>query len=101
MVKTFYEVVWTTRSQQHMKQIHKYISRDSLKNAEKVILDITVAVMKAVTNPECYRSDKYKKNNDGSFRAFEKHQYRVVYRFSKNIIRVLRVRHTSREPKFY
>ncbi|MBS1566856.1 MAG: type II toxin-antitoxin system RelE/ParE family toxin, partial [Bacteroidetes bacterium] len=45
--------------------------------------------------------DKYKTNNDGSYRAFEKHRYRIVYRFGNNIIRVLRVRHTSREPLNY
>jgi len=52
-------------------------------------------------NPEFYGSDKYKKENDGSYRAFEKHHYRINYRFTDNVIRVLRVRHTGREPKEY
>ncbi len=101
MVVKQYEVVWTKRSQQHMRRIFDYISKDSVQNAVKVLEDITEAVNKAVPNPEFYPADKYKKNNDGSYRAFEKHRYRIAYRFGQHTIRVLRVRHTSMEPKEY
>jgi len=37
---------------------------------------------KAAANPEIYGPDKYKTDNDSSYRAFEKHHYRVAYRFS-------------------
>lgn len=96
-----YQVVWTKRSQQHLKHAFDYISCDSVQNAVKVLEDIVLAVNKAVRNPEFYPPDKYKKDNDGSYRAFEKHRYRISYRFGNNVIRVLRVRHTSMEPKEY
>jgi addiction module RelE/StbE family toxin len=95
------QIVWTRRSQQHMLALFKYISIDSPKNAEKVVEDILAAVEKTIQNPHYYNHDKYKTNNDGTYRAFEKHRYRVVYRYKKNIIRILRVRHTSMEPKAY
>jgi plasmid stabilization system protein ParE len=95
------QIVWTRRSQQHMLALLKYISIDSPKNAEKVVEDILAAVEKTIQNPLYYNRDKYKTNNDGTYRAFEKHRYRVVYRYKKNIIRILRVRHTSMEPKTY
>lgn len=101
MVEKIYQIVWTKRSQQHMKAAYKYISEDSPQNALKVVEDIVAAVTKAISNPEFYNPDKYKVNNDGSYRAFEKHRYRIVYRFKKDIIRVLRVRHTKMEPKKY
>lgn len=101
MVKGQYQIVWTKRSLQHMKAVYKYISEDSLQNARKVVEDIATAMNKATRNPGFYNPDKYKTNNDGSYRAFEKHHYRIVYRFTKNIIRVLRVRHTKMEPKEY
>lgn len=101
MVKKQYEVVWTKRSQQQMKAAYNYINEDSPQNAIKVVEDIVIAVNKAISNPEFYSPDKYKINNDGSYRAFEKHRYRIVYRFTKNIIRVLRVRHTKMEPKSF
>jgi plasmid stabilization system protein ParE len=74
---------------------------DSPRNASKVVQEIADAVHKAIYNPEVYGPDKYKIENDGSYRAFEKHHYRIAYRFSKNIIRVLRIRHTSMEPLEY
>ena len=101
MVEKKYVVVWTNRSQSHMKQAFNYISQDSPQNAIKVLEDIVYAVNKAIANPEVYGRDKYKHNNDGSYRAFEKHHYRIVYRYNNNIIRVLRVRHTAMEPKEY
>ena len=84
-----------------MKQAFDYISKDSLQNAVKVLEEIVEAVNKAISNPEFYGPDKYKQNNDDSYRAFEKHRYRIAYRFSNNIIRELRVRHTGMEPKEY
>ncbi len=78
-----YRVVWTKRSQQDMRRAYEYISKDSVQNAAKVLQDIVAAVDKAVINPEFYRPDKYKINNDGSYRAFEKHRYRISYRFKK------------------
>lgn len=101
MVEKTYEVVWTKQSQKQMRQVFKHISKDSPRNASKVVQEIADAVHKAIHNPEVYGSDKYKTNNDGSYRALEKHHYRIAYRFSKNIIRVLRVRHTSMEPVEY
>ncbi len=99
MVSAICKVVWTKRSQLHMKQAYDYICNDSPKNACKVLEDIIEATNKAITNPEVYPPDKYKVNNDGSYRAFEKHRFRISYRVTKNIIRILGVRHTSRSPK--
>jgi plasmid stabilization system protein ParE len=101
MVIKPYQLVWTQRSQQHLKAAYKYIRKESPQNAAKVIFDIITAAEKAIINPEYYNPDKYKIDNDSSYRAFEKHRYRIVYRYTKNIIRVLRVRHTSMEPKRY
>jgi hypothetical protein len=63
-----------------------------------VVQEIAGIVQKAAGNPQIYGPDKYKTDNRGSYRAFEKHHYRVPYSFSNNIVRVLRDRHTSMEP---
>ena len=84
-----------------MKNVFEYISEKSEQNALKVLEDIIKAVNKAIQNPEFYPPDKLKKNNDNSYRSFEKHKYRIAYRFSGNIIRVLRVRHSKMEPLEY
>jgi len=81
--------------------LFKYIHKDSPQNALKVVNGIITAAEKAITNPEFYSQDKYKTENDGSYRAFEKHRYRVVYRYQNKTIRVLRVKHTKMESKNY
>ena len=101
MVDKLYEIAWSKRSQTHMKEAYSHISKDSLKNAAKVLEDIIKAVTKAKSNPEYYNLDKYKSANDGSYRAFEKHHYRISYRVMDNAIVILRVRHTSMMPKKY
>ena len=101
MVVQNYELVWSKRSQQNMLASYKYISEDSEVNAKKVLADIIKAAEKAMVSPQLYPIDKYKENNDGSYRAFEKHKYRISYRIKKNIILVLQIRHTKMKPKIY
>ena len=101
MVEKKYAIVWTKRSQLQLRQIFDHISKESYQNALKVLEDIVFAVNKSIYNPEFYNPDKYKLNNDGTYRAFEEHHYRIAYRYSKNIIRILRIRHAAMEPKDY
>jgi plasmid stabilization system protein ParE len=74
------QIVWTKRSQLPLRAAYRYISQDSIPNAAKVMDGIIAAVEKAMANPGFYGPDKYKADNDGSYRAFEKHSYRIVYR---------------------
>ena len=101
MVIRQFRVVWTKQAERHLRKIYEYISLDSPKNALKVVNDLAECMDKTFGNPEVYPIDKYKLDNDGTFRAFEKHKYRLSYRYSKDIIRVLRVKHTKMLPKYY
>jgi len=69
-------------------------------NALKVADDIIGILKLTAINPEMHPLDRYKIFNDGSYRAFEKHHYRIVYRFINNKIKVLTIRYTSRNPKW-
>lgn len=63
--------------------------------------DIADIIKSLPLNPHKFPKDKYKLANDGSYRAFEKHTYRIAYRILEFEIRILRVRHTGMEPKDY
>jgi len=52
-------------------------------------------------NPEIHPLDKYRKNNKGDIRAFEKYSLRVAYQVTPKEIRIIRLRHTSRNPLRY
>lgn len=94
-------VVWGIHAKKELANIFEYISLESPKNARKVadtIVDLTLSLSQ---NPLKYPLDKYKKNNDGTWRAFEKYHYRVAYHIMANEIRIVRLRHTSRTPLDY
>ncbi len=95
------EVRWPYRAQNQLAKAYQYILITSYQNAEKVKKDILASVHKLVVNPEMYPPDKFRKNNDGSFRAYELHRYRIAYRVTEKEIIIVRVRHTSMEPKKY
>lgn len=52
-------------------------------------------------NHSIYPADKYKKDNDGSYHAFEIDEYRVSYRVKDAVIKIIRIRHTSRRTQRY
>lgn|SRR5690606_17505349 len=94
-------VIWPARAQKQLEKAYEYILRDSYQSAEKVKKDILVSTRKLAANPEIHPPDKYRKNNDGSFRAYELHRYRIAYRIKGKEIIIVRVRHTRMEPKKY
>ena len=95
------KVIWSKTADNQLQKVYDYIKEDSLQSAQKVkkdILNITKNISKAPTR---YPLDKYRKNNEGDIRAFEKHSLRISYQIRKAEIRIIRVRHTSREPLKY
>jgi len=95
------KIGWDRKATQQLKQLYTFIYKSSPQNAEKVRNDIVAIIDRIALHPEIYSPDKYKANNDGSFRAFEKHRYRIAYRVFETEIRVLQIRHTSMEPLLY
>ncbi|MCY7311924.1 MAG: type II toxin-antitoxin system RelE/ParE family toxin [Bacteroidota bacterium] len=95
------KVIWPLPAQTQLAEIYKYILKSSYQNAEKVKADILASSRKLPANPEMYPADKYRKDNDGSFRAYELYHYRIAYRITEQEIIIVRVRHTAIEPRNY
>jgi plasmid stabilization system protein ParE len=94
-------VVWNNRAAAYFTKAYERIKLDSYANAEKVRLEIVKIVDHLPANPERFPPDKFKSNNDGTVRAFEKYSFRVPYRFDDKEIRILRIRHVKQEPLMY
>ena len=92
---------WKRKAVLQFSDAIKYIEKDSLMNAEKFEKEILKKIDGLLLQPERYRPDKYKTNNDGSYRAFEIFSYRISYRYISNQIRVIRLRHTKMNPLKY
>lgn len=50
---------------------------------------------------EAHPLDKYKINNNGNYRAFELHRYRISYLVKENEVVIVRIRHTSQQTEEY
>lgn len=94
-------VNWPHPVQKQLEKIYQYILLNSYQNAEKIKAAILDSTRKLPGYPEMYPRDKYRKNNDGSFRAYEIHRCRITYRITDKEIIIVRVRHTSMEPREY
>ncbi|MBS0000228.1 MAG: type II toxin-antitoxin system RelE/ParE family toxin [Cyclobacteriaceae bacterium] len=95
------EIVWNKRPSKYLTQALKRISEESYLQAERVEEAILTRLEKLKQKPEKYPTDKFKRNNQGNYRAFETHSYRIAYRFTDKEIRILRIRHVKQEPKEY
>ena len=94
-------VVWSNSAKAELKKMYEYIALDSLQNAQLVrdtLIDTSISLSE---NPEKNPLDKFKTDNDGTWRAFEKYHYRISYRVLKDQIRIVRMRHTSKSPLSY
>lgn len=97
------KVVWDIEAFNQFKEILTYLeeqSRQAPKIVKKAILD---RISQIKNNPLICESDKLKSPTDKNFRAFIVFSYRVTYqiKIETKEIRILRVRHTSREPLGY
>ena len=92
-------IVWDTPAKISFRKQIKYIAQDSIQNAEQVRKDILSTIDLILAHPEKFPPDKFKKNNDGSYRDFEQHSLRIAYFIGIKEIRILRVRHVKKDPK--
>lgn len=95
------KIVWDEVARAALKEAYYYIKKDSLQEAEKVKTEIIAASKKLQDHPEMFPPDKYRKDKDVRFRAFEKYSYRISYFVAEDAIRILRFRHVKRAPQEY
>ncbi len=99
MVKIKPKIVIDNLAKVQLREAYTYIKLDSPKSAEKVKAKILSSINELADHPEKYPRDKYRLNNDGSYRAFEIYKYRVSYHVSQEQITVIMIRNTKMEPK--
>ncbi len=101
MVNKHFVVVWPIQTRKQLQKVYSFIKKDSFQNAEKVKKGILEATSNLAINPEIYPRDKYKIDNDGSFRVFELYRYCISYQIINDEVVIIRIRHTSMNPKKY
>jgi plasmid stabilization system protein ParE len=101
MVKEPLTIIWDEDARLYFKAAIKYIKKESVSGARKVRLEILNTIGSLPGNPFIFEEDRFKLNNDSSYRAFSVYHYRITYKINKSTIYILRIRHTSQEPLEY
>ncbi|MEM9340946.1 MAG: type II toxin-antitoxin system RelE/ParE family toxin, partial [Bacteroidota bacterium] len=91
-------VIWNKSAESKLQREYQKIKQESVQGAEKVKNEILTETRRLSDNPERYPPDKYKRDNPGNYRAFEKHAYQTTYRHTEKEVRILRIRHVKQEP---
>ena len=97
------EIIWSQTSLEQLENIYFYLLEET-KNFEipnKIIDTLYESVEILKKNWEIYEIDEMRIPIDINYRAFEKFNYRISYKIDFEIIYILRIRHTSRNPKFF
>jgi plasmid stabilization system protein ParE len=94
-------VSWTKSAYISFQKAYENIKENSPASAEKVKDTILFMIRNLPDHPEKYPLDRFKTDNPGNYRAFEKYSYRVAYRHTDKEIKILRLRHLKQGPKPY
>ena len=97
------KIVWSPTSLLQLEEIHTTIleASKSLQSADRVVNDIMGSVAILSSQPEIYKLDGNKLNNDATYRSFEIRTYKVSYRVLPDTVRIIRVRYSKQEPRKY
>ena len=99
--KISYKLIWDDLAVDQLDEYLKNVSKQS-ESAPNLIRDRILSRLKAVQkNPYICEPDRFRDNNDGSYRAFTVYTYRVTYSIKDNYIRIIRVRSSNKEPLEY
>lgn len=98
-----FEVVWDVIAFEQFRDILIYLEEQSVQAPKIVKKGILERIKVIKKNPHTCEPDKLRSPISEEFRAFIVFSYRVTYQidFESRQIRILRVRHTSREPLGY
>ena len=95
------KIIWSSDALGQLEDIHFYIffESKSVTIADKIVNTIFDSTDILKTQPEIYKLDKQKVNNDGSFRVYSVYDYSISYQRTLDSIFILRVRHNARKSK--
>lgn len=98
-----FTIKWDRVALDHFKEILTYLSEQS-PQAPKIVKEGVLSRLDDLKkNPLIFEIDRLKDNPNKEFRAFIIFNYRITYQIKEATkeIRILRIRHTSREPLGY
>ncbi len=101
--KVAFTLIWDKNALLDFKEALAYLNRQSELAPKIVKKEIVNRIESIQINPFICEPDSLKNPKSDDFRAFTVFNYRITYqiKISEKEIRILRIRHTSREPFGY
>ena len=95
------KIIWSINALRQLEDVHFYLlfESKSITVADKVVEAIFDSTVILKTNPEIYKLDKLRNNNDGTFRTYFIYEFKISYRITPTSIQILRIRHNARKPR--
>lgn len=94
-------IVWSKNAANQYYKILEFLEEKASEALSIVGNALLNTIDELATQYNSYPPDRFKKNNDGSFKALVIFSYRISYQITDAKINILRIRHTSREPLRY
>lgn len=90
------QIKWTPSALEDLKNIHEFISRDSVKYARLQVLRLKTRVKILTKNPLAGKVVPELQND--LYRELVEGNYRIIYKIvERNIVHILTLHHTSRD----
>lgn len=98
-----YTIIWDRIALDDFKGVLDYLSKQSSRAPKIVRKGVISRLSDIEKNPFIFEIDKLKDDPNKEFRAFVIYNFRITYQVKAitKEIRILRIRHTSREPLGY
>lgn len=96
-------IIWTHQADAELNEAFLDLLEKSasIETATRIITEIFESTLILESNPEIYKLDSLKENNQGNIRAYQKHTYRISYLIEEEAVYILRVRYARKEPLEY
>ncbi len=99
MVKKKAKIVWDDEAKRSLRNIFNYVkSRESVDVAKKVRDEIVSQARTLNDFPEKFEQEHNLKDEPGNFRYKVIWSYKLIYEVTKEVIYILDIFHTSRDP---
>lgn len=95
------KVVFVADAENQFEELLSFLKRESPIGMRIVRDAILLRVKQLPMHPFMHEEDSLCDDNDGSVRFFTVYHVRISYQVADNLILIIRIRHTSREPLNY
>ena len=94
------KIIWTHQADAELHEAFLELleQSESLETTTRIITEVYESVSILATNPEIYKLDPLKNNNNGIVRFYEKHTYRISYLIEEEAVYIVRIRYARKEP---